>query len=449
MSSKPVGTSNYAGVVDETKSHWGNLIAATAALSADGFDLVIMTYLLPFVQKEFGLDLGTASLLLLATTCTRWVGALLFGSLASRFGRKPILIAAVATCGVFTLLSGLSPNFATILIIRLLFGFGVGGVYATAGALIRESAAKRGGLFSGIMILGWFGGAALSPVFYYLFLPTWGWRGVFVTESAVLLLIPYLIFALKESEVWKAARAGIRASGAPGSAQAQGKKGRSFLAIFGRRFIGTTVLIAVLEYGNFFAQSSGSLLPTYLHNIHLSVGEIALIGSVSGFAAMPGSLLGGWLCDKLGRRRTFITLFCLLLVPVAVTFTVPNFAVILVSWICFGFVNGALGASLAVFETEQYPTDLRSPGYGFAHNFGALAGAFGTTFAAFLSATMGLSVALIGLTGLGVVLGIGSMFFFKETAGRSLLADDAVGIPLGEGRPDLEATVAGGPPTDG
>jgi SHS family lactate transporter-like MFS transporter len=421
MSSKDVDVSGNAGLIDETKSHWGNLIGATAAMMADGFDLAIMAYLLPFVQKDFGVDLGTASLLLLVTTGARWLGALLMGSLASRFGRKPLLIAAVTTCGVFTLFSGLSPSFAILLVVRLLFGFGVGGGYAAAGALIRESAGRRGGLFSGIMILGWFGGIALSPLFYYLFLPTWGWRGVFLTESCILLLVPYLIFGLKESPVWQATRrVGARLS--PGRAGGT----RSILALFGRGFLPTTIMLIVLEYGNFFSQSSSSLLPTYLHTIHLSVGQIALIGAINGVISMPGSLLGGWLCDLLGRRRTFLVLFGLIWIPVVVTFTVPDFTAILLAWTGFGFVNGALGGALAVFETEQYPTDLRSPGYGFAHNLGALGGSFGTTIAATLSAAMGLSAALIAMTIFGVALGIGTMFFFKETAGRLLLAGDPV-----------------------
>lgn len=419
MSSKDVDVSGNAGLVDETKSHWGNLIGATAAMMADGFDLAIMAYLLPFVQKDFGVDLGTASLLLLVTTGARWLGALLMGSLASRFGRKPLLIAAVTTCGVFTLFSGLAPSFAILLIVRLLFGFGVGGGYAAAGALIRESAGRRGGLFSGIMILGWFGGIALSPLFYYLFLPTWGWRGVFLTESCILLLVPYLIFGLKESPVWKASRDIVARRARAGGT-------RSILALFGRGFLSTTIMLIVLEYGNFFSQSSSSLLPTYLHTIHLTVGQIALIGAINGVISMPGSLLGGWLCDLLGRRRTFLVLFGLIWIPVVVTFTVPDFTAILLAWTGFGFVNGALGGALAVFETEQYPTDLRSPGYGFAHNLGALGGSFGTTLAATLSAAMGLSAALIAMTIFGVALGIGTMFFFKETAGRSLLTGAAV-----------------------
>ena len=105
---------------------------------------------------------------------------------------------SVATIGLFTLLSGLAPTFTLLLVVRLLFGLGVGGVYATAGALIREGAGKRGGLCSGIMIVGWFGGSTLSPLFFYFFLPSYGWRGVFFAEAFILVLVPYLIVGLRE-----------------------------------------------------------------------------------------------------------------------------------------------------------------------------------------------------------------------------------------------------------
>jgi SHS family lactate transporter-like MFS transporter len=430
MSSDDRATVPDTVIAAEVRPKWGNLVAGTLALTADGFDLAIMAYLLPYVEQTFGISLGVASILLLATTSTRWIGGLLFGSLASRFGRKPILIASVAVVGLLTIASGLAPGFVALLIIRLVFGLGVGGVYATAAPLIREGAGTRGGLFSGIMIFGWFGGGAISPLFYYLFVPTWGWRGAFIAEGVILLLIPYLVFAVHESDVWLASKNrvvavadGIRELGRDAAGQL---KGRSFWHLFAPTFLGTTVMLVCLEYGNFFAQSSGTLFPTFLKEQHLSVGVIALIGSISSFAGMPGSLLGGWLCDRLGRRHTFMLIFGLIWIPVVITFTIPTIPLLFFSWGVFGLMNGALGGSLAVFETEAYPTDLRAPGYGFAHNLGALGGSFGVTIAAFLSAHISLPVALIAMTFLGVFLGLLAMRFAKETAGKSLITDEVI-----------------------
>jgi SHS family lactate transporter-like MFS transporter len=419
-----------SALVDESKTHWATIVAVTIAIAADGFDLAIMGYLLPYVEKTFGLSLGVASLLLLATTLTRFVGALLFGALASRFGRKPLLIASLAWCGVLTVLSGLAPTFAILLGIRLLYGMGVGGVYATAGALLREAAGRRGGLASGIFIFGWFGGSALSPLCFYKFLPVYGWRGVFVSEGIVLVLIPYLIFGLRESRVWLAERTALRAAAARArhldarevASSLRRLQSRPFWRIFAPGLLGTTLMLVCLEYGNFFSTSSGGLLPTFLKDAHFSVGQIALIGSVGSFAAMPGSLFGGWLCDAIGRRRTFVVLFGLIWIPVAVTFGFSSFPVVLVSWAVFGFFNGSTGGALAVFETEQYPTDLRSPGYGFAHNMGSIGGSFGASIAGFLAAAIHLGPALMAMTLFGVLLAMIAMAVAKETRGRSLLA---------------------------
>jgi MFS family permease len=419
--------------VDEEHTHWPTLVAGTLALSADGFDLAILPFLLPYIQTAFHVSLATASVLLLATTATRWFGALLFGALASCYGRKPILIAAVATIGTFTMLCGLAPTFEWLLFFRLFFGMGVGGVYAAAGALIREGAGRRGGLCSGIMIVGWFGGSALAPLFFYAFLPQYGWRGVFLSEGVVLALIPYLVFGLRESRIWLASRAAAARSTAAQSVDLHAIADRPFWRLFTPGFLGTTLMLVCLEYGNFFSSSSGGLLPTFLKGAHLGVGEIATIGAMSSFAAMPGSLVGGWLCDYLGRKKTFVILFSVIWIPVAVTILNPTFVTAVIGWTVFGFANGALGGSLAVFETEQYPTDLRSPGYGFAHNLGALGGAFGAIIAAALAAYIGLGFALIVMTLFGVCLGMIAMIFARETVGRSLLTGEVLASPAEAG----------------
>jgi MFS transporter, SHS family, lactate transporter len=421
--------------VDEEQTHWPTLIAGTLSLTADGFDLAIIPYLLPYIERSFHIGLATASYLLLATTATRWVGALLFGAFASRYGRKPLLILSVATIGLFTLLSGAAPSFALLLIVRLFFGLGVGGVYATAGALIREGAGRRGGLCSGIMIVGWFAGSALSPLFFYLFLPHYGWRGVFFAEAFILLLVPYLMVGLRESRVWLASRQMSDSGHLEGRGTIKRIKDRPFWRLFTPGFLGTTLMLVCLEYGNFFSSSPNNLLPSFLKAAEISVGQIALIGSMSSFAAMPGALVGGWLCDALGRRKTFIIIFALIWIPVVVTIVDPVFTTAIVAWSMFGFLNGALGGSLAVFETEQYPTDLRSPGYGFAHNLGALGGSFGAIIAAYLAARVTLGPALILMNLVGVALGLIAMMFARETAGTSLLTGEAMPHRSSEAEP--------------
>jgi SHS family lactate transporter-like MFS transporter len=411
---------------DEEQTHWSTLIAGTLALSADGFDLAIIPYLLPYIARAFNINLATASFLLLATTATRWVGALLFGALASKYGRKPLLVTSVATIGLFTLLSGLAPTFTLLLVVRLLFGLGVGGVYATAGALIREGAGKRGGLCSGIMIVGWFGGSTLSPLFFYFFLPSYGWRGVFFAEAFILVLVPYLIVGLRESRVWLASRQTNGISSVDRRGTVEHIKDRPFWRLFTPGFLGTTLMLVCLEYGNFFSSSPNSLLPSFLKGAHVGVGQISMIGSMSSFAAMPGALIGGWLCDRLGRRRTFVVIFSLIWIPVLLTIVYPVFITVLVGWTVFGLLNGALGGSLAVFETEQYPTDLRAPGYGFAHNLGAFGGSFGAIIAAYLAAYLTLGPSLLLMNVIGVALGLIAMIFARETVGISLLTGEAI-----------------------
>jgi MFS family permease len=400
------------------KVHWNSVVAGAITLGFDSFDLSLIGYVLVDIQKSFGLSLSTVTLVFLFTTAARWAGALLFGDIAARIGRKKALIGALATIGCFTIGTGLSPNFIALLVMRLGVGLGVGGIYAAAGALITEAAGHKRGLASGIFIVGWFLGSTISPFAFYLLVPTFGWRGLFEFGGISLLVIPYVLFAVPESQVWIAARRRTRTA-------VSGQRSRPFWKLFAPGFLGVTLMLVCLEYGNFFSGSSGSLLPTFLMTIrHASRGDIALIGSLASFASMIGSLCGGWTSDKLGRKKNFILIFSIIWIPVVATYALPNITVIIAANTVFGLINGALGGSLAVFENEQYPTDLRAAGYGFAHNLGALGGSFGPLLAASLAAQFGLTLTLIIIPFFGVALGLLSMVFARETRNVSLLEEE-------------------------
>jgi SHS family lactate transporter-like MFS transporter len=398
------------------KVHWNSVVTGAITMCFDSFDLTLISYVLVDIQKSFDLPLATVTLVFLFTTAARWLGALLIGDIAARIGRKKALICALAVVGCATVGTGLSPNFIVLLIMRLGVGLGVGGLYSSAGAMITEAAGNKRGLASGIFIVGWFLGSTLSPFAFYLLVPSFGWRGLFAFGGISLLVIPYVIFTLPESPVWIAERNRVQRT------VSRQQAFRPFWKLFAPGFLGVTLMLVCLEYGNFFSSSSGNLLPTFLETIrHASRADIALIGSLASFASMFGSLGGGWASDKLGRKRNFILIFSVIWIPIVATFLIPNIFIIIVANTVFGFINGALGGSLAVFENEQYPTDLRAAGYGFSHNLGALGGSFGPLLSAALAVRVGLTQTLILIPFVGVALGLLSMVFARETRNIALV----------------------------
>ncbi|MBT9330147.1 MFS transporter [Paracidobacterium acidisoli] len=403
-----------------SRQQWNTMSAGALAFFFDSWDAFLLIYVLSDIATEFKITIARASLAVLFTYASRWIGGLLLGSLSARYGRKKSLLFGILLCGIFTMLTGCARTFPMLLGLRFCFGIGMGGLYAAAGPLVMESvpAAVRG-FASGFYMFGFYAGNVIAPWTYYALEPHFGWRGLFYFGGASLLLIPYVLLTVLESPVWEAHT--NRQRPVPGVLKSARQR-LSMWRLFSPAYIGVTLALLTVEFGVFFdAFPFQSLLPTYVKlERHFPIHLVSLAGSMIGAGALLGSVLGGIVSDRIGRKRTYSIAFVLAIIPTAVGVLAHQASLVIIASFINGMIFGSMGGLLTAFENEHYPIDLRAVGNGLLHNLGAFAGSVGTVIAATLHARFGYAETIMIIAAAGAGLGLLGLSFTRETRNVSL-----------------------------
>jgi SHS family lactate transporter-like MFS transporter len=290
----------------------------------------------------------------------RPVGALVFGWLAEKYGRRPILMVNVLSFSVFQVASAFAPDLGTLLILRALFGFAMGGEWGVGAALALETLpAKNRGFFSGLLQEGYVIGFLLASIVFKFAFDHVGWRGMFVIGALPALLVFYIRRTVEESPAWLAGQHAHRAS--PGEMW-NAVKGHLPLLLF---------MVLLMACFNAFSHGSQDLYPTFLQVQHgfdaSTTGSIAI---VMNFGALLGGIVFGALSERIGRRRA-IALAALLALPMiplwAYSSTAPMF--MLGAFLMQFMVQGAWGIVPAHLN-ELSPPSLRAILPGFAYQLG-------------------------------------------------------------------------------
>ncbi len=394
-----------------TRGQRNAFLAAFAGWSLDAFDYFVFVFCLRAISADFHTQLKAVSLGLFLTLAFRPLGALVFGSLAERFGRRPILMVNIATYSAVQLATALSPDLTALLTLRAIFGFAMGGEWGVGAALALETLPAKGrGFFSGLLQQGYVVGYLLaSVVFAYAFVHV-GWRGMFVIGAMPALLVLFINFAVEESPAWAAAaQASAAARGPPRGSAA------SLLGALRANLPKLVYLVLLMTCFNAFSHGSQDLYPTFLqvqHGFPAKVtGEIAIVANLG---ALLGGISFGALSERIGRRRAIMAAAALAL-PMIPLWAYAHTAVLLAAG---GFlmplmVQGAWGIGPAHL-TELSPPAVRAVLPGFAYQLGNLAvsgmapwqigiaQAHGGNFALVLAGTMAIvALALILMTAAG------------------------------------------------
>ena len=172
-----------------TSSQRKTLFAGVGSWTLDSFDFFVLVFCLTNLAKDFGITIVTATLAITFTLVLRPVGALIFGPLAEKFGRKPILIANITAFAVIELASAGAPNFATFFALRVVYGVAMGGIWGVASALTMESVPQHSrGFVSGVFQAGYSLGYLIAAIAYGLLIGLIGWRGMFAIGALPLVL---------------------------------------------------------------------------------------------------------------------------------------------------------------------------------------------------------------------------------------------------------------------
>src|ERR1700733_11052681 len=172
----------------------------------DAFDFFILTFVLSQLAKDFHRPISDIALMLTASLVMRPFGAMLFGMLGDRYGRRRPLMVNILFNSCVEVLSGLAPSYHALLLLRVLFGIGMGGVWGLGASLAMESVpAEKRGTFSGILQEGYVIGNLLAALAFWIVFPRWGWRPMFFLSIVPALLTVFILSRVEESAAWKAA----------------------------------------------------------------------------------------------------------------------------------------------------------------------------------------------------------------------------------------------------
>jgi SHS family lactate transporter-like MFS transporter len=350
-------------------------VACFLGWALDAFDFFLLTFVLVPVGHEFGRAIPQVVFGITLTLMMRPLGAFVFGLLGDKFGRRIPLMADIIFYSVIELLTAFAPNFTVFLILRALFGVGMGGEWGLGASLAMESlpTAARG-LFSGILQQGYAVGYLLAAVVYWIVFPLFGWRGLFVAGALPALLVIYIRAHVPESPVWQRHR---------------GRKQRAPLDI--RRFFkqhGTLFIHAVLLMTAFNYMSHGTqdLYATFLERQRgFGVSEKSMITIIYAIGAICGGTVIGFFSQRWGRRRSII--FCaicgMLLIPAWIF--APGTALLITGGFLMQFmVQGAWGV-VPVHLNEISPADFRGTFPGLAYQLGNFAAAYAAQQQAWLA----------------------------------------------------------------
>jgi SHS family lactate transporter-like MFS transporter len=379
--------------------HRAAVLAGFLGWTLDAFDFFLVVFTLTAIAREFHKSDAELALTLTVTLAFRPVGAFIFGLLADRYGRRLPLMIDLVFYSIVEVLSGLAPNYTTFLILRALFGIGMGGEWGVGASLAMEKVPPRlRGVLSGLLQEGYAVGYLLAAVCYFFIFPRWGWRPLFFIGGLPALLTLYVRFGVKESEVWERTRHAT-----------WGELGRSIVSHW-RTFLYLTLLMAMM---NFASHGTQDMYPTFLQrDWGFSPQARSAITAVSMVGAITGGILFGLLSDRWGRRRAMILAFALAVVAIPLWAFAPTLALLVLGAFLMQFmVQGAWGV-IPAHITELSPDSVRGFLPGFAYQCGVLiAGSVAYIEAVFAERTtyaraMAL-VAFVVFTVAAVVAGLG------------------------------------------
>ena len=402
-----------------TKEQWSptqrrTLFAGVGSWALDAFDFFVLVFVLTTMAGEFGISVVTASLAITFTLVMRPIGALIFGPLAEKFGRKPVLAANIAIFAAIELATAASPNFTTFFILRVVYGIAMGGVWSVASALTMETIPRRSrGIVSGLFQAGYPLGYLIASIVYGLFSTTIGWRGMFAVGALPVLLAVYIYFKVDESPVWLASR-GAAHSAARTKIWPTVVKNWQILLF-------AVILMAAFNY---FSHGTQDIYPTFLKLQHgFAPSTISVIAICYNIAAILGALLAGTLSERFGRKRTII-LFAALALPCIPlwAFATGSLALGIGAFLVQFMVQGAWGV-IPAYLNELVPEGTRAVLPGFVYQLGNVIAApnaiIQTSIATANHNNYGLALAVVA--GSVAVIIIVLMSFSRETRGRAFV----------------------------
>jgi SHS family lactate transporter-like MFS transporter len=386
-----------------SRHQWAAVSASFLGWTLDAFDFFLMVFMFRAIATEFHADIPAVAIASTLTLAARPFGALVFGMMADRYGRRPILITNVLLYSMLELGSAFAPTLAVLLILRALFGFAMGGVWGVGASLALESIPpKTRGVISGVLQVGYATGYLLaSAVFFFLF-DRIGWRGMFIVGATPAILAVFIQFAVRESPAFEAER---HQRTTRGPLFLFGLGAAALVVAVGPAVFGALVKISILNWiyfidvplalaglwffrkhwkmalyvvalmtaFNFASHGTQDLYPTFLQKgLRFDTHTTGILTAIGNLGAIGGGIFFGAWSERLGRRRGIViaALLSLLVVPLwAFSHTAAMLG--LGAFAMQFMIQGAWGV-IPVHLNELAPPEARGAFPGYAYQVGNL-----------------------------------------------------------------------------
>lgn len=412
MSSTPDSTASAPRDDAVSGYAWKALAGSAIGYAMDGFDLLILGFMLTAISADLHLTPGQAGSLVSWTLVGAVVGGIVFGSLSDHFGRIRVMTWTIVLFAVFTGLCAFAQGYWDLLVYRTIAGIGLGGEFGIGMALAAEAwPARHRARVSSYVALGWqlgvLGAALLTP----LLMPHIGWRGMFVVGVVPALVAWVIRNKLHEPEVF------VR------KPKVRGSRLRSFKLLVKdaqttRTSLGIVVLCAVQNFGYYGIMI---WMPSFLANkLGFNLTKSAMWTSVTILGMMLGIFVFGQLADRIGRKPSFL-LFQAGAVAMVLAYSQLSDPVSLlwVGAVLGMFVNGMLGGYGALIS-EAYPTEARATAQNVLFNLGRGIGGFGPVVVGALVAAYSFQIAIALLAAIYLVDMVATYFLIPELKGTEL-----------------------------
>jgi MFS transporter, SHS family, lactate transporter len=333
------------------------VITSFLGWTLDAFDFFIMVFVLSNVASDFHTSIKNVAYGLTLTLAMRPVGALIFGYLADRYGRKPTLMTVIALYSGFELACAFAPSLTVFLILRAGFGVAMGGEWGVGSSLAMESIpARTRGIISGLLQEGYMTGYLLAAVLYWVAFPHIGWKGMFIVGAMPALLVFFMASHVEESPSWQSSR-----HSAGDIFRSIGANWKLFLYI-----------VLLMSCFNAFSHGTQDLYPQFLKSRGFGtaqVSQLAIIGAIG--AILGGIAFGAW-SERIGRRRAIVIAALLALPAIPLWVYSHSFAALAVGvFFMQVMVQGAWGV-VPVHLNEMSPPEVRGTFPGLTYQLGNL-----------------------------------------------------------------------------
>ena len=374
----------FAPLKGFTPPQWRAFAAAYLGWLLDAFDYFIVVMVIDRIAADFHTKISAVSYALFLTLAFRPVGALLFGVIADKFGRRPSMMASILLFTAVELASGFAPSLQVFLVLRAVFGIGMGGEWGVGASLCMETVpAESRGVVSGILQQGYPAGNLLAALAAWALLPVIGWRGMFIVGAIPAILVVFIRFGVHESPAWIARDKAAKAN--------PGGKVVEFMAVVREKWPLFIFMIVLMAAFNCFSHGTQDLYPKGFlgQQRGLPQSTISKITIINSLGAIAGGLVFGSLSQVMGRRRAIASAAFLALPLIPLWVGSQSILGLAAGGFLIQFaVQGAWGAVPAHLN-ELSPAAVRGTLPGLVYQLGNLGASYLGTFQAKLAESRG------------------------------------------------------------